>query len=155
MLIQNVVLLAQVVLDQPGNLNPDDIIQLVGTVVQAVQNGGGLLAIAPAILAVIWFLRRFVIPSFSAKLPFLADKRFTLTLSIAVPVLTTVGAALITGAPLTFGLVASAVLSGLAAVGLYSGQKNWKEGVAAAKVPQPSPEVASKMSAVIGGRPLK
>ena len=144
-----------VVLDQANNLNPDDIVQLLGTFVSAVQGGSWLIATAPLILGLIWALRKFVIPTFAVRFPFLVDKRFTLALALVGPIAAALGTALIAGTPITVSLVLSAILSGLAAVGLYSGQKNWAEGVAAAKLPQPSPSVASKMSAVIGDRPLK
>lgn len=86
------------------------------------------------------------------KLGFLQNKVVTVLVALLSPVVGALITALVAGQPFTVGLVLSALMSGLAGVGLFSAGKNIAEGVGlkAEKVPERSDEEALKV--IVGGQ---
>lgn len=116
------------------DLNPDDVVQLLKLLGDAVQGGNWILAAPLLVLLFVKAARLWLIPKFAAKYPVLGDKRFTLALAVLAPIALSLAAALVTGAPVTVGMIVMALLSGLGGIGLNSGLKNWKEGAEQAAI---------------------
>lgn len=133
-------------LAQAAPPNPDDGLALAQLFISAIQSGNALLALPVGVMLVLLVFRKFLLPNFEARWPWLADKRLTLALAVLGPMAAAVLTAVLAGQPITFGLIATALLAGLGGVGLWSGQKNWREAAAA-------PPAGTVGSVVIGKPP--
>ena len=109
---------AQDVAVPPG----EDLGHLASTLIGAIQSGNWGIVVAAALVLLVSLVRRF-----GSKVPFLQKPLSHPVVLWALPTVGSVAGAILTalasGTPLTVGLVLTAIMQGLAAVGLYVGAK--------------------------------
>ena len=109
---------AQDVAAPPG----EDLGHLASTLIGAIQSGNWGIVVAAALVLLVSLVRRF-----GSKVPFLQKPLAHPVVLWALPTVGSVAGAILTalasGTPLTVGLVLTAIMQGLAAVGLYVGAK--------------------------------
>jgi hypothetical protein len=131
-----------------AQLDPENIDALIGVFVQGVQGGRLSLIAAAGVMLAVQLFKLLIAPRFNA--PWMTDKRFTVALGLAGSVAGACVSALIGGVPITAGLIVAALATGFMGIGVFSAQKNFREGMA--------PPKTAALSVVIGkepGEPLK
>lgn len=119
--------------------DPSEVARLISYAI--MEEHWGLAAALLVVLLTLGFSKG-IVPLIVEKFPklgFLADKRVTLAVALLGPVAVAIATALIAGAPITVGLIVTAVLTGLGGVGIFSAQKNVREAMVP-PAPQPAPE---------------
>lgn len=111
---------------------PDPLVQLLVDLIARIRSGHYGVAVALAIVGVTQVVRRF-----GSKIPFLKGPLENPVVLWALPTAGSLAAMVVTtltaGVPVDVGMIATAIMEGLAAVGLYVGAKKIAEAKEAGK----------------------
>lgn len=132
-----------------AQIDPENANALVKMLLDLVQSGNIAGAVAVGVMLLVLVFRKVLVPWLSPRFPVLLDKRIVIGVTVALSLAVTFGTALVAGAPVTVGLVVTALIGAAGASGIWSMQKNARDGEPLS-IPVKSGTV---LSAVIGREP--